>query len=153
MFQFLPLFGLLLFGATILPGAPPPDVNDEATVVAASLTQGPESVLAPLVESRVGVHSEAGLKVAVDPATGRIIAQPTEADLEVLAEGIRIQRRGSTWELESFNLAHGGEGVFLDGWADHSLVVRRDAEGRLRVGCSAGDDHGSTEGETGENLR
>lgn len=111
MFQLIPVFGLLVLGA-----------------------------MAP-AEVPLQAHGEAGLKVVVDPATGRIIAEPTAADLENLSAGRRIERRQSMWGLRRFGLAHGGEGVFLDGWADHAFVARRDAEGRLHVSCSAGDDH------------
>lgn len=82
-----------------------------------------------------------GFKVVVDPATGEIIAQPTEADLEILAEGVRSVRRRSAWELRSFPLQHGGVGVFLDGWADQALEVRVDGEGNLHMTCGEDHDH------------
>ena len=85
--------------------------------------------------------TDVGLKVAVDPATGQIIAEPTEADLEVLAEGVRRIRRPSPYLLRSFKLDRGGEGVFLDGWADHALEVRVGADGKLRMVCAQGDEH------------
>jgi hypothetical protein len=84
---------------------------------------------------------EPGFKVAVDPVTGEIISQPTEADLEILAEGVRSVRRRSAWELRSFPLQHGGEGVFLDGWADQALEVRVDGEGNLQMTCGQDHDH------------
>jgi len=123
MFQLISIFGLFIFSA-----------------------------MAP-AEAPMRAHGESGLKVVVDPATGRIIAEPTAADLEALSRGTRTERRRSMWELRRFALAHGGEGVFLDGWADHALVVQRDAEGRLQVVCSTGDDHRSAPEDAQGNLQ
>lgn len=121
MIEFIAMFGLLLFGAVTPEGTP------------------------------VTVRGEAGIKVVIDPATGRIIPEPTAADLETLSRGRRSERRGSMWELRRFALTHGGEGVFLDGWADHSLWVRQDGD-RIQVVCSLGHDHGSAADDAEENL-
>jgi len=112
------------------------------------------------VAEETSIEAEApfapGFKVAVDPVTGEIIAQPTEADLEILAEDVRSVRRRSAWELRSFPLQHGGEGVFLDGWADQALEVRVDGEGNLQMTCGEDHDHDaepSSEDPVAENLR
>lgn len=83
----------------------------------------------------------AGLQVVVDPATGEIIDNPTHLELERLPSGLTRQRRRSARELRDFPLAGGGRGVYLDGWADHSLKARVDGDGRLRLECSQGDEH------------
>ena len=130
MLHLAPVLTLLLFGPLPTANAPLPQ-GDEAHSRADSQTLAGDS------------RHEVGLKVAVDPATGQIISEPTEADLEVLAEGARRVRRPSPYLLRSFDLDNGGEGVFLDGWADHALEVTVDADGTLRVACSQGDEHDS----------
>lgn len=81
----------------------------------------------------------AGLRVAVDPATGAIVAQPTADDLSGLGALGRDRRRAD--ELETFDLPGGARGVVLDRWADHALRVERDADGVLRLVCARGDRH------------
>ena len=122
MLPILTILGYLLTGAPHPLEVPARDVRQEASAPAAGV-------------------SDVGLKVAVDPATGQIIAEPTEADLEILAEGARRIRRPSPYLLRSFKLDRGGEGVFLDGWADHALEVRVGSDGKLRMVCAQGDEH------------
>ncbi len=81
----------------------------------------------------------AGSQVVIDPATGRIVNEPTDGQLERLLDGVAVKRRRSAWELRSFSLPAGGRGVYLDGWADHSLAVEVTPEGQFRSVCSQGD--------------
>lgn len=104
-------------------------------------------------EEALSRPAEAGVRVVVDPATGKIIAQPTTADLEARARSVKIERRRPASELEEFALAGGGKGVFLDGWADHSLEVTLGPDGRFEVACVQGDDHAQGEDEATESLR
>lgn len=119
----LPIMSLLLF----LPAAPPVEPTGAEP---ASLEVG----------------AVAGFQVVVDPATGRMVNNPTDLQLDRLAEGIAIERRRSSWELREFWLANGGRGVYLDGWADHSLNVEIGPEGQVRFACSQGDRHGQAAG-------
>jgi hypothetical protein len=102
-----------------------------ATVPATSVEVGPVTQ-AP---------QRAGLEVVIDPATGQIIDDPTDLQLERVSEGIALERRRSPWELREFFLSSGGRGVYLDGWADHSLTVNVGPDGEMRLGCSKGDQH------------
>lgn len=90
----------------------------------------------------------AGLKVSIDPETGEINSNPTYEQLERLSDGGSIQPRRSAWELRGFALANGGRGVFLDGWADHSLRLEVTDDGSLRAACSQGDRHDPADSET-----
>ena len=94
-----------------------------------------------------------GLQVVIDPVSGRIVSEPTDAELGRLAEGVAIERRRSAWELRGFSLPTGGRGVYLDGWADHSLAVEVTADGQIRTLCSQGDRHTSTTRRHGGNER
>ncbi len=85
--------------------------------------------------------NDAGLQVLFDPVSGRIIDNPTDAQLGLLNKRVAIERRRSAWELREFSLPAGGWGVDLDGWADHSLAVEISANGTTRFLCSKGDDH------------
>lgn len=99
---------------------------------------------APEVVEAVATVGGSGFQVVIDPVTGQIVNNPTDAELERLSEGVAVEKRRSAWELREFSLPGGGRGVFLDGWADHSLAVEVTAEGRLRVVCSQGDRHTTT---------
>ena len=85
-----------------------------------------------------------GLRVVVDPETGRIVDEPTSAQIGRPSEGLVAKRRPSE-ELRSFSLPGGGKGVFLDGWADHSLAIEVSADGKMKSVCSQGDQHGAQE--------
>ena len=93
------------------------------------------------VDVAPAVGSNAGLEVFYDPVAGRIIDNPTDAQLGSMTKGVAIERRRSSWELRRFPLPANGWGVDLDGWADHSLVVEISADGTTRFVCSKGDDH------------
>jgi len=97
--------------------------------------------------------ARSGLQVVVDPVTGQIIDSPTEAQLEVLGRAHVLDERRSAWDLRSFSLPDGGEGVFLDGWADHSLVVTRHSDGNLRLDCAQRDEHALEEDAIGGDER
>lgn len=99
---------------------------------------------------RASAASEAGLRVVRDPVTGRIVERPTPEQRERLAEGFDRERRRSPEELKRFELSEGGEGVFLDGWADQALAVKRTEGGALAVACARQHDHGAHEGEGDE---
>jgi hypothetical protein len=95
-----------------------------------------------------------GSRVFLDPETGRIISRPTGAQLEALGQGPEALRvRPSAWALRNFYLPGGGQGVFLDGWADHSLSVQRTANGELFFVCAHGDEDMSVPHEPGEPNR
>ena len=129
MLHLLPIMGFA-FLATI---APPP-ATDGVVLAAPAVANG------------------AGLQVVFDPVSGRIVDNPTDAQLERLNRNVAIERRRSSWELREFRLPGGGWGVYLDGWADHSLAVEIAADGKARLVCSQGDDHtpGTTRSEDDE---
>lgn len=81
--------------------------------------------------------ASAGLKVVVDPETGEIVDRPTRKQLQRLSEGLAPRQRPDSRELREFALPGGGQGVFLDGWADQSLAVEISAEGLPESTCSA----------------
>jgi len=85
----------------------------------------------------------AGLRVVRDPISGRLVEQPTPAQLGRLAAGAERSRRRPARELRRFSLPAGGEGVFLDGWADQSLAVERAADGSWHLRCAHGADPGA----------
>ena len=127
MIYLLSIVSFAFFAAT----APPPStevVNHEAPLQSAN----------------------AGLQVVVDPISGQIVNNPTDGQLERVAEGIDIEARRSSWELREFRLSSGGRGVFLDGWADHSLRVEVAPDGQLRAVCSQGDAHGGAAGSSSD---
>lgn len=132
MFRLLSILGVSLLTAASLADEPPSSLDD--TRAESSESSG-----------------ETGLRAFFDPVTGEMISEPTAAQLEALGQGpeSEIQRR-SAWELPHFYLPGGGEGVFLDGWADHSLTVQRADEGGFRVVCSQGDEHVPAVAETEE---
>jgi len=49
--------------------------------------------------------------------------------------------RRSADELRRFPVPAGGEGVDLDGWADHTVFARRGPDGALELICLQGDTH------------
>ena len=102
-----------------------------ATVPATSVEVGPV----------IQEPQSAGLEVVIDPATGQIVDNPTDLQLERVSEGITLERRRSPWELREFFLSNGGRGVYLDGWADHSLTVEITPDGDMQLGCASGDEH------------
>ena len=83
----------------------------------------------------------AGLRVAIDPATGRIIDSPSPDRLRRDDRDFATKRK-SDRELRSFDLPSGAVGVALEGWAHHATRVVRAADGTFSVVCSQGDDHG-----------
>jgi hypothetical protein len=99
---------------------------------------------------RASAASEAGLRVVRDPVTGRIVERPTPEQRERLAEGVGRERRRSPEELKRFELSEGGEGVFLDGWADQAFAVERTESGDLAVTCARRHDHGADESKSAE---
>jgi hypothetical protein len=129
MFDLLPIVGLACFLASPVEPAPAPQKAVEQTEPAA-----PEAV------------RRAGLRVVRDPVTGRIVSEPTDAELAELPDLVLDQARRSAWELREFSLPNGGHGVYLDGWADHSLAVEVTAEGEFREVCTQGDRHLKTKG-------
>lgn len=133
---------LVIFGASILIVAfcrpsshPGPDASD---------AKRPDEAAGEAAASGAGV-TRPGLRVYVDPETGELVGEPTEEQLEKLRleSSTRLRERRSSWDLRHFSLRGGGRGVFLDGWADHELVVRRADDGSLRTVCSQGetDEH------------
>lgn len=138
LLRLLSTSALLLLTATAslpLEGPPPPTKSRTSTPPAFS----------PL---------EMGSRVFLDPETGRIISRPTAAQLEALGQGPRALRtRPSAWELRDFYLPGGGQGVFLDGWADHSLSVRRTPSGELYFVCTHGDEDITATPESGAPSR
>ncbi|MDH3743749.1 MAG: hypothetical protein OES47_01455 [Acidobacteriota bacterium] len=104
-----------------------------------------EEAIEETVEETAGVP-RSGLRVFVDPETGELVGEPTEEQLERLRieTSRQIRERRSSWDLRQFGLRGGGQGVFLDGWADHQLVVRRAEDGSLRTVCSQRDMNGHT---------
>lgn len=126
MFHLLPLLPLLpTLGLACFTTAAPPITSETPEAAPEAL----ETV------------ASAGLQVVIDPVTGQIVDNPTEAELARLSEGVAVQKRRSAWELRGFSLPSGGRGVFLDGWADHSLAVAETADGQIRAVCSQGDQH------------
>ena len=117
MFHLLPIMGL--------------------TLIVAMAPQAASTEDGPVEGAAVG----AGLKVVVDPVTGRIVDSPSDAQLAALSAGLEAGRGRSAWELREFRMSGGGRGVYLDGWADHSLSVEVTADGDMRFMCSQGDDH------------
>ena len=123
--RLLPLMVLASLAVPAAPATPPEPEEIE--------TRAPEA------------PAPAGLRVVLDPETGEILNEPSYAALERLADGTAAEERRSAWDLREFRLPSGGRGVFLDGWADHSLKVTVDAEGKITAECSVGDRHGSAE--------
>lgn len=130
MLRFLPIMGFACLLAAVPPMAP-----EKAE------PENPETV------------GSAGLKVVIDPVSGRIVSEPTDAELERLSDEVAVERRRSAWELRGFSLPTGGRGVFLDGWADHSLAVEVSAEGEIREVCSQGERHSPTTERREDNER
>ncbi len=103
------------------------------------------AVVSPRLAGARAEEGKPGLRVFVDPVTGELVSEPTDAQL-VRLRSARAGREGrgerrNSWELRRFPLRNGGEGVFLEGWADHELRVLRSEDGGLRVVCSQGDTH------------
>lgn len=118
------------------------------TVVAVSLLRGVNVAGAagsenPPATPRQETPAPAGVRVYVDPATGRILSAPTleqirrldRAVLEQRAAEQALQERSTPVPLVPFPLAGGGEGVRLDDRFLSSTVVRRDASGQLELRC------------------
>lgn len=134
MIHLLPLLPLLptLGLACFTTAAPPVTSGAPEADPAVGPGAGPGTV-----EAVVG----AGFQAIIDPVTGHIVNNPTDAELGRLSEGVAVRERRSAWELREFSLPAGGRGVFLDGWADHSMTVEITAEGEVRAVCSQGDQH------------
>ncbi len=133
MLHLLPLLSLLpllpTLGLACFTTAAPPIPSETLEADAAAVPEAVETV------------ASAGFQAVIDPVTGQIVNNPTDAELERLSEGVAVQKRRSAWELRDFALPTGGRGVFLDGWADHSLAVEVTAQGQIRAVCSQGDQH------------
>lgn len=56
------------------------------------------------------------------------------------AQTLAVQGRSAA-QLRSFSVRGGGEGVALEGWADHTIVARTSADGSTQLVCLQGDDH------------
>ena len=122
----------------LLPLLPTPGFACFTTAGSPTASETTEAAAAPKV---VEIVAGAGFQAVIDPVTGRVVNNPTDAELERLSEGAAVQERRSAWELRDFSLPTGGRGVFLDGWADHSLAVEVTAEGQIRAVCSQGNQH------------
>jgi hypothetical protein len=123
MFHMLPMIGFTVFASM----ASPPALEKAEPVVSRG-------------------SNGTGLKVVIDPVSGQIVNNPTDAWLETATDEAILHRRRSSWELRTFRLPAGGLGVDLDGWADHSLTAEVAPDGQLRYVCSQGDRHADTAG-------
>lgn len=128
MIHALSIIGIICLAATVGPGTGPLVPVDDPTSLS------------------LETAGQAGLKVVMDRATGRIVENPTSAELRALGsdESLSLSRR-SAWDLRDFSLPGGGVGVALEKWAHHSLAVRRAENGDLQVRCIQGDVHEAEE--------
>ncbi len=60
--------------------------------------------------------------------------------LPIAAQALATQVRSAA-ELHGFSLRGGGEGVLLDGWADHTIIARTNPDGSVQLVCLQGDEH------------
>ena len=126
MFQVISIIGAIYLAATVTSIARPQELIDHPKALSSDSA------------------GQLGLKVVIDPATGKILENPTAEELRSIgsSQAISVPRR-SSWELRSFPLPGGGEGVALDEWAHHSLTLRRAENGEFLVQCAQGDVHGA----------
>ena len=90
--------------------------------------------------------ADGALWVFLDPETGEIDHQVDPGQAAIRARGSgSIRRRRSADALRRFFLPGGGEGVYLDGWADHAMSARRGDDGELELVCLQGDSHADVE--------
>ena len=84
----------------------------------------------------------AGLRVFLDPDTGRIDDNPGRDRFRAFDESTPFARSVAPSELRRFELPGGVVGVELAGTAHHATRLVRQADGSFAVVCSQGDDHG-----------
>jgi hypothetical protein len=140
MIQLVSILGVVYVAMTMTPVGAPTAFDGES----------PGNLTAASAHSTM----QSGLKIVMDPATGKILENPTAAELQTISSGqaLRLPRR-SSWDLRAFPLDGGGEGVVLDEWAHHSLTVTRTDHGEFRVQCAQGDAHQSSGQEPVEEER
>ena len=105
----------------------------------ASAASGAEQTSPPGTKSTVEAATEpraSGLRVFIHPTNKQVTGEPSSVQIDRYR---KIQpkeyRKRPADELRRFFLAGGGQGIFLDGWADHSLSVRRTQRGEVESIC------------------
>jgi hypothetical protein len=78
----------------------------------------------------------AGLTVFIDPQTGELTDQPTAEQTAALAEKIRRSWSKTPEDLKTFELNHGGHGIFLGGSLQKATVVRIRPDGSFEIRCT-----------------
>jgi hypothetical protein len=109
-------------------------VTAETTVVETTAVR--ETLPSSSVDSSPAPVTAAGVRAFIDPATGKLTANPTRAQLERRALQARssISSR-SVVGLRSFELARGGRGLNLQGRFQTSLRVERGKDGNFYQTC------------------
>jgi hypothetical protein len=79
--------------------------------------------------------AQAGLKIFIDPETGEITDRPTAEQQAALAEAMRASLNKSAEGLETFDLAGGGHGVYLQGRFRSATIVRTRPDGSFEIQC------------------
>ena len=82
----------------------------------------------------------AGVRAFVDPETGRLTANPTQAQLQRAP----VERRAttlsrSTTGLRTFELSRGGQGLNLQGRFQTAVRVERQPDGSFKTTCGHGE--------------
>jgi hypothetical protein len=106
----------------------------ETTVVETTAVR--ETLPTSSVDSSPAPVPAAGVRAFIDPATGKLTANPTRAQLERRALQARssISSR-SVVGLRAFELARGGRGLNLQGRFQTSLRVERGKDGNFYQTC------------------
>ena len=76
-----------------------------------------------------------GMKIAIDPETGQIIAKPVREQNRELSVPLANALSRSTEDLHVFDLPNGGKGVNLDNRFQHVYMVQLKPDGSFETVC------------------
>jgi hypothetical protein len=122
------LISVFLIAALVMPVAASP--SDEK---GKPEQHAPEAASAESAEPSAVARD--GMKVFVDPETGKVMEKPSRQQTEALSPELAKALSRSTEGLRVFDLPNGGKGVDLDGRFQHVLMVRVRPDGSLETVC------------------
>lgn len=111
-------------------------------VAAAEAGEAPALLRAPTANaSPPAVRGTAGLRVFLDPVTGRIVSRPSSEQVRRLQQSIDELAVEPVLPLHPFYLHRGGTGVYVGDRFMSSTVVRRAPDGSMVIDCVSDPNH------------
>jgi hypothetical protein len=95
----------------------------------------------------------AGARAVIDPATGKLTSNPSQAQLQQMALASRSAASSRSMAgLQPFELRHGGRGVNLQGRFNTAVRVERLADGSFHMTCGEVPSAAQAQTDTGSSA-